>query len=284
MNPDIHTRLDQYGYLDEARRQFPTGGIDHIDRIALQLYQKNFAYLLDPLVKRHHNGRSLVANGLDGPASYELLVETPRCSCPDYQHAGEHEARFPTSCVGNVTVSWKQQLNGLTQDDIRRAMEEAARNIETAIDEIRFVHVPDQYPNTIVHIDARPLGNSVLAWQTLTQGSCGQRLEGTEDSRRNWSYRLNVTVKTHERFHAMGAGHTNNPLATSNPYIGEQAMSRNGALHELDIVMLERIGYRRRTNDPGDPGDPGDPPANDPKLFLPAGLKAGVYVLKPWTE
>lgn len=290
-NPIIDA-LARYGYFyapESLLIDDVSGSIDKLtmgDQVvhaALQVYQETFAHQLNSLA-RHYHRREAHLDGEPGPATHDLLVLVPRCGVPDYAHPDEEAARFPDSCVKEITTSYRMDLAGLSADTLERLWKEADQNWANAL-EVDFIFQPDKYPNTNIYSAKRALGGSTLAWQVLSQGRCGDRLEGAFDNR-TWNEVLFVTTCTHEHGHALGLGHvTSDRTATMYPSITNASMARRGAPNESDIKALLSLGYDRRTTPvpPPAPPDGPTPPSESFATIVPTrSIEAGKrYLIVP---
>lgn len=277
MDAAILNKLDQYGYLRAANEAHPNDTLQNKHRYALKSYQRRYQHELDAIMPRYYD-RASVANGKEGPASYDLLM-APRCGCDDFRYsysAGKSDASFPISCRERITTSYRMSLSGFDDAELERLWIEADKRWTEAID-VAFELRQADYPATNIHASKKNLGGSTLAWQYLSQGGCGDRLEGAFDSR-PWTEPLFVATCAHEHGHALGLNHVPGEANLMNPYITQRAQRDRGKPSDADIAAALRLGYRRRTTPPDKP-DPPTGPA-DSVIYLSGNLAAGMYELR----
>ena len=272
--------------LERAEREAMTLTCPAIQE-ALFSYQDHFKGLLDAYSREKH-GRAAKTDGSYGPATAALMAQ-PRCDCPDFQLPNESaamEVAFPESCRQEITRfeymsrQGSGGIKGQTPDRVKEAFQLSGDIIEESV-KIKFRVDESLFSRANQYVYAAPLGENVLGDQYLSRGSCNDRLRGRMSNAFDYSnYSLLVAVLVHELMHAIGVGHVNDVNATQNPYITRQVISRQGRLHEVDIQLLENIGYERIQNldepdVPDCPECPECPPVPSVKDVL---VNAGVTV------
>ena len=263
MNDDkLIERLDRFGYFHAPGVCEPDRPFDELTRDsesvkqAIAVYQWVFEPDLSTLTRKYH-GRAAVVDGDAGAATWDLIVNTPRCGHPDFfpSSAAVQEARFPDSCRESITTSYKMQLRGLSDSELMELWIRADQNWADAIN-VSFVLKKESYPNTNIYAFEAALSGSVLADQYLSQGGCGNRLRGRFDNR-TWSRALFLATCTHEHGHALGYGHvTRDRNAIMYPSIHQNGMARGGTPNESDIRAMLSLGYKRRVGKPDKPDKP----------------------------
>lgn len=249
---------------------------------ALRSYQTWFRSDLDRLCLRDADQggyrRPAIADGECGPNTAEIL-EYPRCGVPDYFARDKEEGNWPESCRHQITTSYNMSLPGLNDNELARLWQEADSHWSDVID-VDFVFQPENWPNTRIHSTKANLPGSVLADQFLAISDCSYRSQGRFDNRQ-WTDVLFETVTTHEHGHALGAPHSQDPLATMYPSITPTSMGRRGVPNDSDIRIMLGLGYRRRDSPP--PPKPDDWVAGIMSVETPAGRKLGEIQVLPRT-
>lgn len=222
---------------------------DEAVKEAVWSYQEFFKEDLDEEAYLIH-GRSAMADGLLGPATAEVIAK-PRCGMPDYM-ARKEEARFPESCVNNLTVSFFFDVINSTM--ARAAIQGALKAWSDAI-EMGFELLDEFTRESHIWATDSPLRGSTLAWSMLTQGRCTDRIEQRYNTRVQWTLAYLTRVNLHEDGHAFGMGHINSRAAVMNPSI-----TKHTTPQPLDIEYMQRLGYTKRTTPkPPPPPDPDNP-------------------------
>lgn len=207
---------------------------DPVVQLAVKSIQELDANLAQVLVPKHHQ-RALIADGDVGPATLELIFETPRCGEPDYavEEAGEGSWPVPGCDTSDPQQGTVHSIRFFVDDS------NAPSEHKAYLDKVKLgaqyclaeAGLRVRYVTTLPYelkIQWKPIGGSVIGYFNILQRStCAQSLSGYLDSSYKPEWFTFCTLLIHEALgHGIGHQHTSGGIM--NPSISKVPPSPRG--------------------------------------------------------